>query len=96
MAKGDLVEVVIEAGGAIQSVHVRATKAGRTVRTRSATSAGIKWFVIEEMTKTGKPTGNVLRVRHSSIVSVSEVKQQEEVAPKKKRASTVTEPLGLV
>jgi hypothetical protein len=84
MAKSDVIEVLVQAAPRPHSLTITATKAGRTVRTRDMTRAGIKWLVAEEITKSGKPSGTSFRVRVDMILCISEVRVEEVKRPPRK------------
>jgi hypothetical protein len=64
--KGDRVEIVIDAGEAVRSYEIEATKAGRRVEV--STSRGI--VEVSEVTRTGNPirTGRFMATRVIALV----------------------------
>jgi hypothetical protein len=74
MAKGDLIEVEIGYAGGRYSTCVLASKAGRTVRRKHRVTKQGTWLDVDEMTRTGRTTGNSLSVRVDSVLSIKEVR----------------------
>jgi hypothetical protein len=95
MSKGDVIEVVVVAGGQTVTQAIAASKAGRRVRRRTSTTKGRgTWLVVEEVTRTGKPTGNALEARMDAVASVRETRV-EVAEPSKAKPKPRQDPLPL-
>jgi hypothetical protein len=82
--KGDYIEIAVSFGASVVPARITATKAGG------------RWITVTEVTRTGKPAGDSLRVRFEAVISIREhrVDATEQAAIRRARkAVEATEPL---
>jgi hypothetical protein len=87
--KGDLVEVVVDTGGAAQTFEIAATKAGRRVEVSNARGV----VEVSEVTRSGQPvrTGRFMAARIIALVEHPAADDRSPVSEERRRRTARVE-----